>query len=75
MTEEPTIHRPYRVVPVPWGDLSIATLRRGLLSGAAPTPAGRRGPARLLAVLDDGTFVVADADRAHPRPTVRAVAA
>jgi hypothetical protein len=78
MTEEPTTHRPYRVVPDPWGDLSIATLRRGLLSRAAPDPGGgaaRRGPVRLLAVLDDGTFVVADAGRTHPRPTVRAVAA
>ena len=74
MTEEPTTHRPYRVVPDPWGDLSIATRRRGLLGGA-PVPAGRRGPVRLLAVLDDGTFVVTDADRAHPRPTVRAMAA
>ena len=56
----------------PWGDLSIATLRRGLLTHGGPCPdaAAGDGCPRLLAVLDDGTFVVADAVR-----TVRALAA
>jgi hypothetical protein len=70
MTEEPATHRARRVMRDPWGDLGIAMRRRDR------DPAGDlAGHVTLLAVLDDGTFVVADAVRTPLHRVVRAMAA
>src|SRR4029453_19291287 len=77
MIKELTTQRPHPIVLDPWGDLSIATLRRGLLTRGTITPdsaAGGHEQVTLLAVLDDGTFVVADAIRTTLHPTVRVAA-
>ena len=57
-----------------WGDLGIATLRRGLLTHRPGRATGAAADPELLAVLDDGSFVVADAARASRVVTVRVMA-
>jgi hypothetical protein len=61
-----------------WGDLGIATLRRGLLTHRTRRSGVVTGAAAdpdLLAVLDDGSFVVADGAGASRVVTVRVMAA